>query len=92
MSSTSLACNVLRLGVVADFTTNVDTKHTVQIYEKLLYEAHHPPFCQTAVVCSYFLKLLFKSLFVKLKYISVCDSKKQIVLVVFINSPNHWVR
>jgi hypothetical protein len=45
-----LAPNGLRLGVVAVFTTNVDTKHTLQIYEKLSYEALHPPLRQTAVI------------------------------------------
>jgi hypothetical protein len=44
-----LTTNGLRLGVVADFTTNVHTKNTVQIYEKLSYEARHPPLRQTAV-------------------------------------------
>ena len=44
----SIAGNVLRLGVVAVFTTNVDTKHTLQIYEKQSYEARHPPLRQTA--------------------------------------------
>jgi len=43
--------NGLRLGVVAVFTTNVDTKHTFQIYEKQSYEARHPPLRQTAVSC-----------------------------------------
>ena len=46
-----MTANVLRLGVVAVFTTNVDTKHTLQIYEKQSYEARHPPLRQTAVSC-----------------------------------------
>jgi len=46
----TLTANGLRLGVVAVFTTNVDTKHTLQIYEKLSYEALHPPLRQTAVI------------------------------------------
>jgi hypothetical protein len=41
--------NGLRLGEGGDFTTNVLTKHTVQIYEKLSYEALNRHFCQTAV-------------------------------------------
>jgi len=41
--------NVWQLGVVADLTTNVDTKHTAQIYKKLSYEALNPPLRQTAV-------------------------------------------
>jgi hypothetical protein len=45
----SLATNVLRLGEGGDFTTNVHTKHTLQIYEKLSYEALNRHFCQTAV-------------------------------------------
>ena len=35
---------------MAIFTTNVDTKHTLQIYEKLSYEALNRHFCQTAVI------------------------------------------
>jgi hypothetical protein len=46
-----MKANVLRLGVVAVYTTNVDTKHTLQIYEKQSYEARHPPLRQTAVSC-----------------------------------------
>jgi len=42
--------NVLRLGEGGDFTTNVHTKHTLQIYEKLSYEALNRHFCQTAVI------------------------------------------
>ncbi len=34
-----------------DFTTNVHTKHAVQIYEKLSYEALNRHFCQGAVTC-----------------------------------------
>jgi len=41
--------NVLRLGEGGDLTTNVHTKHTLQIYEKLSYEALNRHFCQTAV-------------------------------------------
>jgi hypothetical protein len=37
------------LAKVAIFTTNVHTKHTLQIYEKLSYEALNRHFCQTAV-------------------------------------------
>ena len=37
--STSIGYNVLRLGEGGDLTTNVHTKHTLQIYEKLSYEA-----------------------------------------------------
>lgn len=47
-----LAINVLRLGEGGDFTTNVHTKHTLQIYEKLSYEALNRHFCQTAVCAS----------------------------------------
>ena len=42
--------NVLRLGEGGDFTTNVHTKHTLQIYEKLSYEVLNRHFCQTAVI------------------------------------------
>ena len=45
----SVATNVLRLGEGGDLTTNVHTKHTLQIYEKLSYEALNRHFCQTAV-------------------------------------------
>jgi hypothetical protein len=41
--------DVLRLGEGGDLTTNVHTKHTLQIYEKLSYEALNRHFCQTAV-------------------------------------------
>ncbi|MBK7243529.1 MAG: hypothetical protein IPH98_06665 [Saprospiraceae bacterium] len=47
----SLAGNVLRLGEGGDFTTNFHTKHAVQIYEKLSYEARNRHFCQGAVTC-----------------------------------------
>ena len=41
--------NVSRLGEGGDFTTNVHTKHTLQIYDKLSYEELNRHFCQTAV-------------------------------------------
>ena len=46
----TLAYNVLRLGEGGDFTTELHTKHTLQIYEKLSYEALNRHFCQTAVI------------------------------------------
>jgi len=49
VSSFRLTGNVLRLGDGGDLTTNVHTKHTLQIYEKLSYEALNRHFCQTAV-------------------------------------------
>jgi hypothetical protein len=42
--------DVLRLGEGGDFTTEHYTKHTLQIYEKLSYEALPRHFCQTAVI------------------------------------------
>jgi hypothetical protein len=45
-----LQATVCGLAKVAIFTTNVDTKHTLQIYEKLSYEALNRHFCQTAVI------------------------------------------
>jgi len=45
-----LAYNGLRLGEVGDLTKNVNTKHALQIYKKLPYEALHRQFCQTAVI------------------------------------------
>ena len=47
--SLSIKHNGLRLGEGGDLTTNVHTKHTLQIYEKLSYEALNRHFCQTAV-------------------------------------------
>jgi hypothetical protein len=44
------ADNGLWRGDGGDFTTNVHTKHTLQIYGKLSYEALNRHFCQTAVV------------------------------------------
>ena len=44
-----VAANGLLLGEGGDLTTNVHTKHTLQIYEKLSYEALNRHFCQTAV-------------------------------------------
>jgi len=41
--------NVSRLGEGGDFTTNVHTKHTLQIYDKLSYEELNRHFCKTAV-------------------------------------------
>ncbi|MFY9307612.1 MAG: hypothetical protein WAQ28_01050, partial [Bacteroidia bacterium] len=43
----------MRLGEGGDLTTNVHTKHTLQIYEKLSYEALNRHFCQTAVCASH---------------------------------------
>ena len=48
-SSATLAGNVSQLTEGRGFTTNVDTKHTVQIYEKLSYELLHRHFCKTRV-------------------------------------------
>ena len=41
-----------------DFTTNVHTKHTLQIYDKLSYEELNRHFCQTAVLVA---QLIFKT-------------------------------
>ena len=49
-SANNLATNVSRLGEGGDLTTNVHTKHALQIYEKLSYEALNRHFCQTAVI------------------------------------------
>jgi hypothetical protein len=46
-----VVANVLRIGEGGDFTAELDTKHTLQIYEKLSYEALNRHFCQTAVMC-----------------------------------------
>ena len=59
------------LAKVAIFTTNVDTKHTLQIYEKLSYEALNRHFCQTAVLVAQlkYTKNLYKNwIFRKFKY------------------------
>jgi len=45
----TIGYNGLLLGEGGDLTTNVHTKHTLQIYEKLSYEALNRHFCQTAV-------------------------------------------
>ena len=42
--------NVLQLKEVGDFTTNVHTNHTLQIYEKLSYEALNRQFLVGAVI------------------------------------------
>jgi hypothetical protein len=44
-----MACNVLRVGEGGDFTTEHYTKHTLQIYEKLSYEALPRHFCQLKI-------------------------------------------
>ena len=44
-----LSITFCSLAKVAFYTTNVHTKHTLQIYEKLSYEALNRHFCQTAV-------------------------------------------
>jgi len=44
-----LQVTVCGLAKVAISTTNVHTKRTIQIYEKLSYEAQNRHFCQTAV-------------------------------------------
>ena len=43
-----------RIGEGGDITTNVHSKHTLQIYEKLSYEALNRHFCKTAVSSSCF--------------------------------------
>ena len=35
----------------SDYTTELDTKYSLQIYEKLSYEALNRHFCKTAVSC-----------------------------------------
>ena len=47
----SLATNGSRLGEGGVFTTNVDTKHELQTYEKVSNEALNRHFCQTDVTC-----------------------------------------
>ena len=42
------------LAKVAIFTTKLHTKHELQIYEKLSYEALHRHFCQTRVTAQWF--------------------------------------
>ena len=54
-----LACNGFGLGEGGVCTTNVHTKHTLQIYEKLSYEALNRHFCQTRVMPSLFSWLCF---------------------------------
>jgi hypothetical protein len=44
--------NVFGLGEGGGFTVELDTKHTLQIYEKLSYEALNRHFCQTRVMRS----------------------------------------
>jgi hypothetical protein len=50
VSSVTLAPNVLRLGEGGVLPLNFNMKHTLQIYEKLSYEAQNRHFCQTAVI------------------------------------------
>ncbi len=50
LSTVFAQSDVLRLGEGGDLTTNVHTKHTLQIYEKLSYEPRNRHFCQTAVI------------------------------------------
>ena len=45
-----MGVNGLRLGEGGYFTTELHTEHTLQIYEKLSYEALNRHFCQTAVI------------------------------------------
>jgi hypothetical protein len=44
--------NGFGLGEGGGFTAELDTKHTLQIYEKLSYEALNRHFCQTRVMQS----------------------------------------
>lgn len=48
-----LSCRITFCGFakVAIFTTKLPTKHRLQIYEKLFYEAMYRHFCKTAVRC-----------------------------------------
>jgi hypothetical protein len=46
-----MAYNGFRLGEGGDFTTNVDTKHELQTYEKVSNEALNRHFCQADVTC-----------------------------------------
>ena len=50
--SVTMNANGFGLGEGGDFTAELDTKHTLQIYEKLSYEALNRHFCQTRVMRS----------------------------------------
>jgi hypothetical protein len=45
-----LPITVFGLAKVAILTTNIDTKHKLQTYEKVSYEALNRHFCQTDVI------------------------------------------
>ena len=53
---------VCGLAKVAIFTTNIHTKHTLQIYDKPTYKALNRHFCQTAVIASGFatIRIIYK--------------------------------
>lgn len=57
-----ITTNGLWSGEGGDFTTNVHTKHILQIYEKLSYKALKRHFCQTAVLVAQFPKYTKKYL------------------------------
>ena len=50
-NSDAMSVNGFGLGEGGGFTVELDTKHTLQIYEKLSYEALNLRFCQTRVTC-----------------------------------------
>ena len=54
-----IGINGLRLGEGGECTTNVHKEHTLQIYEKMLYEALNRHFCQAAVSSSFSVRINF---------------------------------
>ena len=68
--------NVFGLGEGGGFTAELDTKHTLQIYEKLSYEALNRHFCQTRVMQSCYYTVV--------QFFNPTQSKVPIAIAVYV--------
>ena len=68
--------NGFGLGEGGGFTVELDTKHTLQIYEKLLYEALNRHFSQNRVIRSCYYTVV--------KFFNPIQSKVPIAITVYV--------
>jgi hypothetical protein len=71
-----VAYNVFGLGEGGGFTAELDTKHKLQIYEKLSYEALNRHFCQTRVMRSCYYTVV--------QFFNPIQSKVPIAIAVYV--------
>ena len=71
-----MAYNGLGLCEVGDFTAELDTKHTLQIYEKVSYEALNRHFFQTRVMRSCYYTVV--------QFFNPIQSKVPIAIAVYV--------